>query len=251
MKRLFSRIYKMKWLLVILALLAVGKVSCMLIFPDYVKRFRLEFEVKADGKIHSGSSVIEVTWKTIDPDRRWNSKFQGQGAIIDLGSHGILVSGLVGTIINEKGYAVRSNVAMNYLILRAFAGRVNGLPPLSDGDIRGRQYTLNKDVINAYSNLSGAVSLEDINLPLFFWLKDPLDPRTAVWLQADEFSTVIGEGVELKSAVLRITSDSISSDMLTKLPWVPNMIDRSYNIPRTDWRRSYLFKILRGNLFRE
>lgn len=64
-------------------------------YPTYIYRYRLTIALEVDGKVHTGSSVIEVIWKggpefgDVGP---YHPNVRGQGVWIDLGSRGIAIA---------------------------------------------------------------------------------------------------------------------------------------------------------------
>jgi hypothetical protein len=62
------------------------------IFSQNVFRFRMTLEIEADGKVHSGSSVIQVTYSEGGPNtRRWVTSHKGVTPMVDLGRHGTVM----------------------------------------------------------------------------------------------------------------------------------------------------------------
>ena len=53
----------MKWLAITGAIIAVAVVIFKVNHPTYSYRYRLQLSLAVDGKVHTGSSVIEVTWE--------------------------------------------------------------------------------------------------------------------------------------------------------------------------------------------
>src|SRR5260370_3892357 len=68
-------------------------------YPDYSYRYRLTVNIEVDGKIHSGSSVIEVKWRggpVIGDGGPFGPSVKGQAALVDLGDRGMVVGSLLG-----------------------------------------------------------------------------------------------------------------------------------------------------------
>lgn len=66
-------------------------------YPNYTYRYRLTVDVEIDGQLHSGSSVIEVTWHggpEIADSGGYGPTVRGQAAVVDLTGKGVLVAAL-------------------------------------------------------------------------------------------------------------------------------------------------------------
>ena len=64
-------------------------------YPDHSYRYRLTVNFEVDGQIHSGSSVIEVTWHghpVIGDGGPFGPSIKGQAALVDLAGHGVVVA---------------------------------------------------------------------------------------------------------------------------------------------------------------
>ncbi|MGS7013753.1 hypothetical protein RCI25_29185, partial [Pseudomonas aeruginosa] len=86
-----------KWLSGLIAILLVGGLGYKAMFPSYSYRYRLQLAVEVDGKVHTGSSVIEVTWECgpkLAGFAQCAPSVGGQATVIDLGSHGVVVATL-------------------------------------------------------------------------------------------------------------------------------------------------------------
>lgn len=56
-------------------------------------RFRMTLEVEADGKVHTGSSIIEVTYSPGGyQTKRWPTEHRGVTPMVDLGPHGTVMA---------------------------------------------------------------------------------------------------------------------------------------------------------------
>lgn len=115
--------------IVVLVVLA-GVGACNLIYPSYTHRYRLTLEVEADGEVRTGAGVIEVTWRSqptfsgnLPP---WVGDVRGQAVPVDLGRHDVLLASLGG-----NGPEETLGIGARFLALRAYAGTVPELPPIS------------------------------------------------------------------------------------------------------------------------
>ena len=92
---------RVKWLAALLVGFAGLYGLYKLTYPDYTYRYRLQLSLEVDGKIHTGSSVIEVTWRggpNIENGGTYNAlgTVHGQAQLIDLGDRGIIIASLGG-----------------------------------------------------------------------------------------------------------------------------------------------------------
>lgn len=175
-------------------------------YPGYSSRYRLTVAIETDGKIHTGSSVIEVRWAGqpyIQGAGSYFPRIFGQAAVIDLGPKGAVVA----TLNNGELYGIAPDGAVDaaFLAARAFGNgsTYEELPQLPQ--LIGRR-ELNKD-----------------NLPRFIWLANPADPSTARKLTAEEIPALLGPTARLSAAYVEITRDPIVVDIQNKLPWYPEL----------------------------
>jgi hypothetical protein len=67
-------------------------------YPVYTYRYRLTVNIELDGKLRSGSSVIEIGWQEgikLGDSGGFAPIIRGQAPIIDLGDRGIVVATLI------------------------------------------------------------------------------------------------------------------------------------------------------------
>src|SRR5262245_61484699 len=107
--------------LAVLALLAgAAVVGYRYKYPNYVYRYRLTLNIEVDGKIHSGSSVIEVKWRSgpvIGDGGPFGGSVKGQAVAVDLGDRGVVVA----TLINDESYGPARDGALGALWVAAAA----------------------------------------------------------------------------------------------------------------------------------
>jgi hypothetical protein len=97
----------------LIAAVVVGRAA----FPSYSHRYRLTVSVEVDGEVHSGSSVIEVTWRgqpEIGDVGAFQPSIRGQAAFVDLGRHGAIVAALL------PGEAGTQSSNATYLAMKAY-----------------------------------------------------------------------------------------------------------------------------------
>ncbi len=173
-------------------------------YPTYSYRYRLTVNIEADGKLHSASSIVEVSWSAFFlPSYHFNPRLRGQAPLVDLGSRGVLVA----TLVTGDSYGPAQDGAWGALWIAARAFRLDStneqLPLLST--LRGQR----------------ALPLDD--LPRFVWFPNPEDPKTARKVLAQDFSTVLGPSVRFVGALVEITNDPIVIDIPDRLPWLKSL----------------------------
>ncbi len=172
-------------------------------YPTYTYRYRLTVNIEVAGELHSGSSVIEVTWRGHPkmPGGNTNSpELRGEAAVVDLGDLGLVVA----TLTNAESYGVALDGAWGALWIapRAFG------------------FKASIDQMPDFVKEHGKRDLTQDNLPRFVWFPDPKDPMTAQKVLADKFPTAIGPPVHFVRASVEITDDPVVIDIWEKLPWL-------------------------------
>jgi hypothetical protein len=194
----------MKWLATLLALIVAVFIAYKLSFPTYSYRYRLELALSVDGKIHTGSSVIEVTWQCgfkIADSGRCGPSLRGQAAVIDLGSRGVIVATLHNGEFTSP--ATAGGVDAVVLCANAFGNRS------TDAEIP------------ALPRLTGRRDLTEANFPRLVWFPDPADARSAIKIATSEIPRLIDPTARFTAAFVQITSEPVVIDIANKLPWYP------------------------------
>jgi hypothetical protein len=180
-------------------------------FPKVSYKYRLTVAVESDGRVHSGSSVIEVDYQFWPKALRGlvggsssHGSVTGQAVVIDLGARGALVAALGGL---PGDYCVVSALS---LVGRAYEPAVRRRRCVSG-------YPLSYENERALANESVSVELTRDNLPAFIWFADKAD---STWRQVEpsDFPTVIGDATRLVSAQIEITHEPVVIDIDKKLP---------------------------------
>ena len=172
----------------------------------YSYRYRLTVSIDTDGQVHTGSSVIEVTWRS-HPDfgngAGYSSSIRGQAAFVDLGTHGAIVAALqTGDTLPDLKNGPRD---AKWIAARAFGNLSTG-PEIPD-----------------LPRLRGGRQLAPDNMPRLVWFSDPADPTTARVITPAEFTTILGPTARLVAADVEITNAPIVIDIDKKLPWYPEL----------------------------
>ena len=183
----------------IVACLIGTVVAWKLAFPTYTHRYRLTIVVSIDGEVHTGSSVIEVSYIG-QPSLGGASPFfpvvRGQATFVDLGQRGAIVAALhPGTIQDGASDA-------NFLAMRAYK--------ISEGF----------DSYRTISQQVGRQQLASDNMPRLIWFPNVADPKSAQ--QFADITSLFGPTAQL-TGYLEITGDPIVIDIDKKLPWYNQM----------------------------
>ncbi len=207
----------MRWLKRILAFFVVliASVAAIVIwiwrsFPTASYRYRLTIAVEFDGKVHSGSSVIEAWYRffphwaaALSNGSQFDYAIQGEAVVIDLDNGGVLIAAL--------GYnRDPSTVPAGALAARAFDPPARHLGPDFPASFKN---------VRVISRMRGPVDLAPDNLPPFIWLSDRFNPQTARQVKPNEFASVIGDAARLVTARVEITTDPVVIDIDKRLPW--------------------------------
>ncbi|MGX1199343.1 hypothetical protein [Parvibaculum sp. MBR-TMA-1.3b-4.2] len=176
-------------------------------YPAYSFRYRLTVNVEADGKVHTGTGIIRITWAKqvrVLPDVFvYSLRAHGQAVVVDLGERGLLLV--------PKG------------------GKVSKIPFLAFKDTlpAWRRVPRTPEEMRAFLKKRGTVEVSEDLLPLFIWLPDPSDPDSGRYALPSELSTAIGPDVHLRSATVeisdRILDTPVSTGIEKRLPWLVEM----------------------------
>jgi hypothetical protein len=192
----------LRWATLAALFIAVSYLTYKLIYPDYTYRYRLELTLEIDGKPYTGSNVIEVRWiggPSISHQGAYAADgfVDGQAPLIDLGTRGILIVGLI------NGDAGSPHDAVPALFLGAAAF--------------GNDSSYKK--LPSLTREKGRRDLKVDNWPRLMWLPDRLDRASARKIALDEIESVFGPDAHFTSAFVEMTSDPIMIDIDKKLPW--------------------------------
>jgi hypothetical protein len=199
-------IVAVKWVASVLLIAAVAAAGFYLEYkgkyPDYGYRYRLQLSVEVDGRIHTGSSVIDVLWRggpNLEARGIYNAQgfLRGQAPIVDLGDRGIIVVSLVNG--NLSGPA--AGVSALFLCTKAF----NSVRSFED--------------FPNLSQMKGRRDLDPNNWPRLLWLPERSNPNRVVNLARRDLEAVVGGGARFVEAFVEITDDPVVVDIEQRLPW--------------------------------
>jgi hypothetical protein len=188
-------------LLLIMLLIGGSIAGYKLAYPTYTYRYRMTVEVAADGKIHSGSGVIEVTVRK-QPEFGQAppqvSYVHGEAVFVDLGQERNVIALLAAGPRGE-------DVDYSY----------NIVPTLFS-------LTFDDQDLAKLSTLRGGVEVPSDHLPTFVTFTDLNDPKTARIVRPNEFPQVFGPNVRFVGERIEMTSDPVTRTIEGTLPWLPH-----------------------------
>jgi hypothetical protein len=176
-------------------------------YPVYAYRYRLTVNFELDGKVHSGSSLIEIGWQEgikLGDSGGFAPMIRGQAPVVDLEDRGVVIA----TLIAEDWGWHNSNAGWGTLWLVPSVTRGGGDPAM-------------------LPTLRGKRKLAFDNLPRFLWFSNPKNPTTAKTLLVDDIPSVFGPSARFASAFVEITNDPIVIDIRQKLPWIKALEERA------------------------
>jgi hypothetical protein len=207
----------MKVLAIIAVVIAGLLGGYWLIWPSYSYGFRLIVDVDTPSGLKTGSSVLNMVWRSQVPigPRGAVTQVKGEAVFVDLGGGRNLIATL--------GFGPNgSQDRMEYLAFDAFknVGR-----PMN---------------IETLAKAQGSAPLSGELIPTFVTFTDLNDPKTARVVRPDEFSTVFGEGVAFRGARIELTNDPVTKGIEARLPWLSH-VEKYRTDPANPFTNTLLF----------
>ena len=163
-------------------------------------RYRLTLDVEADGKVHTGSSVVQVkvtekaNWLPQTDGSLFN--LTGEAVVVDLGKGRYLFSLLKHPVRESRIYSLPG------VALKAAGRKVP----------KGGMVS------------AGKLPLPFEQLPLLVTFGDINKPETVKRVMPDDLAAAFGEGVRLKSATVEMTYDPVTHGNVEKvLGWLKRL----------------------------
>jgi len=224
-----------KWLALLLAAIGLVFVLYKVSFPTYSYRYRLQISLSIGGKIHTGSSVIEVKWGCgpLIPGAGLAPcapSIGGQATVVDLGPRGVLVA----TLFTGENISPVPDGAVDavWLCANAFGNRstYEELPKLP--------------------GLAGRRALAPDNFPRLVWFSNPADPNSARKVTVGNVASILDPTARFTEASVEITSDPIVVDIAKKLPWYPALLEaqRGKGITSEPGKFQLIYRMFVGEL---
>lgn len=171
-------------------------------------RYRLTVEVLADGVIHSGSSVLEVSHS-----RLFNMNgggytegagiAKGEAVAVDLGARGVVF-----TILSYRNRALDPSYFAEYVF-----GARN-----SDGSVRNN--TLAELRAVNFSGSKGARELPPAYWPEMVRFRNLADPASVERVNPQNLAASFGQGVKVLRVTAEVTSEQVTDRIASKLKWL-------------------------------
>ena len=187
-------------------------------------RFRLAMEIEADGKVHAGSSIIEVTYSPGGINtKRWLTSVRGVTPMVDLGRQGTVMAAFTW----DAGIYVRKLAAVG----RPVGALGRGLPTLM-GDLPLAVY--NRPPEQLISSLAKAeVPLQQ--MPALIWMPHSAHWRSAQAILPEEMPSVIDGNVRFIRMTIEPTP---SAKLITRINPPPDWLVMMRNDKKTSHSRT-------------
>jgi hypothetical protein len=219
----------MKWLAILLGVVVAVYAVYKLNFPTYSYRYRLQLAVELDGKVHTGSSVIEVRWDCgphVAGLAQCSPSLGGQATVVNLGPRGVVVATL-------------------------FSGE--NISPVPDGAVDAVWFCA-----NAFGNQSTTAELPKLpglvgrrplapnNFPRLVWFSNPTDPKSARKVTIGNVASILDPTARFIEAYVEITRDPMVVDIAKTLPWYPAMLEAQKGIYSESGRFQLMYRMFVG-----
>lgn len=195
-------------------------------YPSFTYRYRLSISPEIDGKLHTASSVIEVTAEQ-SAFGGGGVRLRGQAPFLDLGERGALIFSL------GEDYGGTGRAAL-WIGAQAF-GNDSTTPN-----------------IRKLPALTGRRDLPSESIPLAIWFPKSGDLTQRRALLPQDFEAAFGPGARIASARVEITRDPIVLDIDKKLPWLAPLTTKPKGgVLTTAEQRADRSRLSRANLMRD
>ena len=193
-------------ILLVLGILAISLYGCwQWKYPSTTWRYRLTIAVEADGQVHEGSGVVEVTFSRVPaplPEMRSvDTEIRGQAVFVDLGARGNLAAIIPGYRSTERP-------------------KSDSLSHLSQNVFRERNPDFN---IYDMRSMTGVVEISPELLPALVYFKNVNDPASHVIVDPGDMAAAYGAGVEIRSVSIEVTRDPVTTGIEDKLPLLKSL----------------------------
>lgn len=205
---------KKRWI-ILPALLIAPFVASKLMFPTYTHRYRLTVNIEADGKLFSGSSVIEVGRNDHGPlegliHGQYDEEIIGESPLVDLGERGVVLAALRPAQYPEYNFKPPPKYAQELAYCAIYGPECEAASARSEFPGINRAALIQSKIGERY--------LDETAYPSLVWLPDTSDRNSAVPFLARDMRGLVGARIE--SIIVEMTSDRPRSGRLqSKLPW--------------------------------
>jgi hypothetical protein len=185
-------------------------------------RYRLGFAVEVDGEVKSASSIIQVWYEQYGSQNaagaRGGSWYRGVAPVIDLGSHGYLIASMSADCNYPKDSELRFQKSP--VTTSKVYGKV--CKPPSYASELPKAFGLH--AIELEKLRDGKRDLAGDNYPPFIWIAQGGSWRETKRICPEEFESVIGADVKLKSVSIEAAPKAALLHKLEiQAPWIDAM----------------------------
>jgi hypothetical protein len=220
------------WFAALLAAAALVFSACSTNVQTF--RYRLNFAVEVDGEVKSASSIIQVWYEQYGSQNaagaRGGSWYRGVAPVIDLGSHGYLIASMSAYCNYPKDSELR--FAKSPVTTSKVYGKVCKWP--SSASELPKAFGLH--AIELEKLRDGKRDLAGDNYPPFIWIAQGGSWRETKRICPEEFESVIGADVKLKSVSIEAAPKApVLHKLEIQAPWIDEMrSDEAQNNHRDD-----------------
>ncbi|MCS3725869.1 hypothetical protein [Bradyrhizobium betae] len=172
-------------------------------------RYRLTINVEVDGKLVSGSGVVQVkqsdTRGLFGSMGGFGNEVSGEAVVVDLGLHGTLFALLHGP---KAGYGDLGGPA--WMLFHAFADLIKSeTDPLPQVRLLREQHA------------HRVLKVDEV--PMLVRFRDLDDPKSVEQIDPRNLAATFGSGVSLRDVAIEVTQDPLTAGIQAKLPWLKAM----------------------------
>lgn len=185
----------------------------------YHYNYKLTLVVEADGKVHSGSSIISVTVydnrKALWTHPGWKSVAWGGSPWVDLGEHGVMLVSSKPTFYQVPDGAHRPLGVAGFALAAFWGAKLPIVDLVSEKNLT--QIVKIKE--------RGEVSLD---LAQLIWMPDPNRPRSAEFYPPNDQAELETRGIQVRGLFVEMTNERADySATYDKFPWLKGMQESS------------------------
>ncbi|MBX9826326.1 MAG: hypothetical protein K2Y27_15210 [Xanthobacteraceae bacterium] len=171
-------------------------------------RYRLSLLVDDNGRLTSGSSVIEVISRLdFVPGRpiKYTRAFRGEAAFVDLGGG----RNLFALLQRQDGVDAAYYADSVFFSTLISVNRTEAADRLA--------------ILEKFSRDQISRPLEKANTPQLVAFRDLNDPTSVYAVSPDHLDAALGQGVRLERVEVQMTTDPITAQIVRQLPWLDGM----------------------------
>jgi hypothetical protein len=181
-------------------------------YPSSTLRAKLIVEIETPEGLKVGSSVQQLTFK-LEPCPLCNSSgpvlrryVRGEAVVVDLGSRGVLFALLRG---DSSPDPITPHIVMTAL-----------------AKLNKNEEWATAEVVRRLRYVSGKAEVPADLMFSFVRFRDISDPKSVERVDPNNLAASFGPGAKLVKATIEITSDTVTTGIEKKLPWLNDEIAR-------------------------